>query len=53
MFHEILLLPYFFPKFGKMSLKLPSGAVVIGALRVDTIASSGDDNKYKHIAQFK
>ena len=59
-FHENRLLvilikchTLFFRKFGKMSQTLLSGAVVIGALRVDNISTSGDDNKYKHIAQFK
>ena len=33
--------------------KLSSVAVVIDALMVNNIASSGDDNKYKRTAQFK
>ena len=59
-FHENRLLvilikrhTLFFRKFRKMSQTLSSGAVVIGALRVNNIASSGDANKYKHTAQFK
>ena len=59
-FHENRLLvilikchTLFFRNFGKMSQKMSSGAVVIDALRVDNIATCGDDNEYKHVVQFK